>query len=103
MFKSLKFAALVLLFAGASLARASTDPAATADTTPMPAHVLAASAQSVPCRSHLDLTASTAGIAGPKVASADAMQLASATDVHYCWVQCTPGSGCELVCRHLAY
>ena len=32
-----------------------------------------------------------------------ALQVAGATDIRYCWQQCTPGSGCELVCRHLAW
>lgn len=37
---------------------------------------------------------------------ASTLQLAassSPTDVRYCWRQCSPGSGCEIVCRHLAY
>jgi hypothetical protein len=43
--------------------------------------------------------ASAARPAGEAIGS----QLASATDVNYCWLECTPGSGCEYVCRHLMW
>jgi hypothetical protein len=95
--EKLKLTALAMLLAGASLASANPSRAPTAPAAPS---VIAAVAHSMPCASHAELTAAQDVAKAPK---GNATQVAGATDIRQCHVECTPGNGCELVCLHLTY
>jgi hypothetical protein len=93
----LKLAALAMLLAGASLASANPSRAPTAAAAPS---VIAAITHPMPCVSRAELTTVQDVTKAPE---GNATQVADATNIHECHVECTPGNGCELVCLHMTY
>ena len=95
--KMLRLAALSALLACAGMAGArSAAPDARSSYLPQP---LPVNPQPLPPIDH-DKSRRTALVAP---AQQPALQVAGATDIRYCWQQCTPEYGCEFVCRRLAW